>query len=70
MKAALDEAARQAGLAVVPAGTEDSAGYSLVKPDDPAAQAAAAAAAAQRRSELLKRRAELLEEAARLAARP
>jgi hypothetical protein len=67
LKQALAEAARQAGLVLVPAGSGGSAGFCLAPPDrisffDPGS----AQAAAKRRAELLKKREDLLDQAALL----
>jgi hypothetical protein len=64
---ALREAAAQAGLVVLPAGSGAATGYTLGLPPAMADEAPAALAAAQqRREQLLKQRAVLLDQAARL----
>ncbi len=66
---ALQEAAAQAGLVVLPAGSDRTSGYTLGLPLPPVAadvSRAALAAAQERREQLLKQRAVLLDQAARL----
>lgn len=69
---ALEEAARQAGLTVVPLGAKASAGFLLEAPPPskpgPSAPATDSATVASLRAELLQRRAELAKEASRLNA--
>jgi hypothetical protein len=80
VRQALDAAAQQAGLVVVPLGADDAAGFSLMFPPDAAKTAAAPDAvvksgaevrtelelADRRRELLLRKRAALLEDAARI----
>ncbi len=66
---ALREAARQAGLEVLPAGPGGRAGYRLALPlaaPEPSPAQPALDAAQRRREELLRQRAVLLDQAARL----